>query len=177
MFHLRNLFQQHRDVSLKLARHVFFSNFEGHQSVAKVLRGSTWKQTDAFLTLANRVVPTAVHKGESNMIFSPLLMQVVLGLMTAGSAGPSRDELLSFLKSNSTDEINYLSSQLVDYVLLDGTPNGGPRLSAANSVWVDQRASLKPSFTQIVDNVYKATSLSVDFASKVSFLILLPLIR
>jgi len=174
MFQLRSLFQQHRDVSLKLARHVFFSDFEGHQSLAK---GSTRKQTDAFLTLANPVLPTAVHKGESNMVFSPLLMQVVLGLMTAGSAGPSRDELLSFLKSNSTDEINYLSSQLVDCVLLDASPNGGLRLSAANSVWVDQSARLKPSFTQIVDNVYKATSLSVDFASKVSFLILLPLIR
>ncbi|OIT39669.1 serpin-zx [Nicotiana attenuata] len=120
MFQLRKLFQQQRDVSLKLARHVFFSDFEGHQSVAKVLRGSIRKQTDVYLTLANRVVPTTVHKGESNM--------------------------------------------LVDCVLPDGSPSGGPRLSAANSVCVDQCASLKPSFKQIVDNVYKATSLSVDFA-------------
>lgn len=100
------------------------------------------------------------------MVFSPLSIHVVLGLIAAGSNGPTRDQLLAFLKSKSTDELNSLSSQLVDVVFADGSPSGGPRLSVANGVWVEQTLPLKPSFKQIVDNFYKAASVSVDFQNK-----------
>ncbi|MCD7466308.1 hypothetical protein HAX54_002911 [Datura stramonium] len=123
-------------------------------------------QTGVSLTLAKNVFASEVKGGTTNMVFSPLSIHVVLGLIAAGSNGPTRDQLLGFLKSKSTDELNFLSSQLVDVVFADGSPSGGPRLSAANSVWIEQTLPLKPSFKQIVDNVYKATSSSVDFLKK-----------
>nr|XP_009596556.2 probable non-inhibitory serpin-Z5 [Nicotiana tomentosiformis] len=166
-FYLQKLFQQHRDVSLKLAKHVFFSEFKGQQSIAKDLR----KQTGVSLTLANNVIPTA---GDTNMVFSPLSIHLMLGLVTADSSGRSRDELLSFLKSKSADDVNYLSYQLVSYVLVDGSPSGGPLLSAANSIWVDQSSTFKPSFRQFLDNVYKAASVSTDFATKFQVLLTRP---
>nr|AIT42227.1 serpin-ZX-like protein [Solanum tuberosum] len=129
------------------------------------LQESISNQTGVSLTLAKHVFSTEV-KGDTNMVFSPLSIHVVLGLIAAGSNGPTRDQLLSFLKSKSTDELNSLSSQIVEVVFADGSPSGGPRLSVANSVWVEQTFPLKHSFKQIVDNVYKATSSSVDFQKK-----------
>ncbi|PHU20879.1 Serpin-ZX [Capsicum chinense] len=131
------------------------------------LQESISNQTDISLTLSKHVFSNDVNKGDNaNMVFSPLSIHVVLGLIASGSNGPTRDQLLSFLKSKSVDEVNSLASQLVDVVFVDGSAVGGPRLSVANSVWVEQTLPLKHSFKQIVDNVYKAASESVDFQNK-----------
>ncbi|KAL7207849.1 hypothetical protein ACSBR1_029741 [Camellia fascicularis] len=122
------------------------------------------KQTDASLAIAKQVVLSEAK--DSNLVFSPLSIHVVLSLITAGSKPPTLDQLLSFLNSKSSDELNSLSSQLVSLVFADGGPTGGPTLSFANGVWVDQSLSLKPSFKHIVDTVYKAASNHVDFQTK-----------
>nr|XP_016504427.1 PREDICTED: serpin-ZX-like [Nicotiana tabacum] len=122
-------------------------------------------QTDVSFVLAKHVFSKEV-KGDSNLMFSPLSIQIVLGLIAAGSKGPTKDQLLCFLKSKSIDELNYLYSHLVNIVLVDGSPNGGPRLSVANGVWIDQTLPFKPSYKKVVDKVYKAASSSVDFQYK-----------
>ncbi|OIT30213.1 hypothetical protein A4A49_22366 [Nicotiana attenuata] len=66
-------------------------------STAKDRRLSIINQTDVSLMLAKHIFSTEA-KGDTNMVFSPLSMHVVLGLITAGSSGPTRDQLLSFLK-------------------------------------------------------------------------------
>ncbi|KAG5542204.1 hypothetical protein RHGRI_021913 [Rhododendron griersonianum] len=128
------------------------------------LKESISNQTDFSLALANRL--SLSESKDSNLVFSPLSIHVVLGLIVAGSAGPTRAQLLSILNSKSTDDLNSLSSQLVSLVLADGGPSGGPKLSFANGVWVDQSLSLKASFKQVVDTVYKAVSSHVDFQTK-----------
>ncbi|RXI01708.1 hypothetical protein DVH24_015057 [Malus domestica] len=72
---------------------------------------------------------------DKNMVFSPLSIHIVLSLIAAGTKGPARDQLLSFLKSNSTAELNALAADLVLLVLADGSASGGPRLSFANGLW------------------------------------------
>ncbi|KAG5542213.1 hypothetical protein RHGRI_021919 [Rhododendron griersonianum] len=128
------------------------------------LKESISNQTDFSLALANRV--SLSESKDSNLVFSPLSIHVVLGLIAAGSAGPTRAQLLSLLNSKSTDDLNSLSSQLVSLVLADGGPSGGPKLSFANGVWVDQSLSLKASFKHVVDTVYKGVSSHVDFQTK-----------
>ncbi|GMI82604.1 hypothetical protein like AT1G47710 [Hibiscus trionum] len=100
------------------------------------------------------------------MVFSPLSIQVALSLLAAGAKGPTLDQLLSFLKSKSNDQLSSWYSKLVSVVFADGSPKGGPRLSSANGVWVDKSLPLKPSFKHVVDNVYKATTNHVDFQTK-----------
>lgn len=39
----------------------------------------------------------------------------------------------------------------------------GPIISLVNGIWADQRFSLKHSFKQLAEDVYKAKSQSVDF--------------
>ncbi|CAK9178601.1 unnamed protein product [Ilex paraguariensis] len=128
------------------------------------LRQSIGNQTDVSLTLAKHVL---THEAkDSNVVFSPLSIHVVLSLIAAGSQGPTLEQLLSFLKSKATYELNSLASELVAIVFADGSPVGGPKLSFANGVWIDQSLSFKPSFKQVVDNLYKAVSSQVDFQTK-----------
>ncbi|KAI8548743.1 hypothetical protein RHMOL_Rhmol07G0297300 [Rhododendron molle] len=121
-------------------------------------------QTDVSLSFAKRVSQS--ESKDSNLVFSPPLNHIVLGLIAAGSKGQTQSQVLSFLSSKSTDDVNSLTSQLVSLVFADGGPTGGPTLSYANGVWVDQSLSLKPSFKKVVDTVYKAALNHVDFRTR-----------
>ncbi|XP_049391173.1 serpin-ZX-like [Solanum stenotomum] len=129
------------------------------------LQESITNQTDVSFMLAKHIFSKEVN-GDSNLVLSPLSIQIALGLIAAGSNGPTQDQLLCFLKSKSTNELNSLYSYLVDTVFVDGSPNGGPCLSIANGVWIDQSLPFKHSFKHVVDNVYKASSEYVDFQNK-----------
>lgn len=128
------------------------------------LRESISNQTGVSLALAKQVLLTKSQ--ESNSVFSPLSVHVVLSLIAAGSKGQTLEQTLSFLNSKSKEDLNSLSSQLVSLVFVDGSPSGGPRLSFANGVWIDKSLSLQPSFKQIVDNDYKAACSPADFQTK-----------
>ncbi|KAI6688189.1 hypothetical protein NL676_025017 [Syzygium grande] len=104
---------------------------------------------------------------DSNLVFSPLSIHVVLSLIAAGSTGPTQDQLLSFLRAKSTDDLHYLASQLVAVVLADSSAVGGPKLSFVNGVWIDKSLPLRPSFKQVVDASYKAATNLADFKTKV----------
>ncbi|KAL3655220.1 hypothetical protein CASFOL_001006 [Castilleja foliolosa] len=128
------------------------------------LRESIVNQTDVSLSLAKHLISTKAK--DTNLVFSPLSIHVVLGLIAAGSGGSTRDQLLGYLKSKSAQDLSSLSSQLVTLIFADGGPLGGPRLSFANGVWVDKSLTLKPSFKKIVENDYRAASNHVDFQTK-----------
>ncbi|KAI8548740.1 hypothetical protein RHMOL_Rhmol07G0297000 [Rhododendron molle] len=109
-------------------------------------------QTEFSLSLAKQV--SLSESKDSNLVFCPPSIHVVLGLIAAGSKGPTQAQLLS------------LSSHLVSHFFDDGRPTGGPKLLFANGVWVDRLLTLKPSFKRVVDIVYKAASNHVDFQTK-----------
>ncbi|XP_058223287.1 serpin-ZX-like [Rhododendron vialii] len=123
----------------------------------------TW--TDVSLSFAKQILSQSASK-DSNLVFSPPLIHVVLDLIAAGSNGPTQSQVLSLLNSESTDNLNSLSSHL-SLVFADCGPTGGPKLSFANGVWVDQSLSFKPSLKEVVDTVYKAALNHVDFRTKV----------
>ncbi|MFS7938977.1 putative Serpin family protein [Helianthus anomalus] len=127
------------------------------------LQQSISNQTHVSTTLTTHLLS---KNPNTNVVFSPLSIHVVLSLVAAGSNGQTLDQLLGFLKTKDVDDLNTLSSQLVSLILADGSPSGGPRLSFANGVWVDKTLDLKPSFKEIVDTVYKAASNQVDFQTK-----------
>ncbi|KAL8058875.1 hypothetical protein ABFX02_03G049900 [Erythranthe guttata] len=121
-------------------------------------------EADFSLSLSNHVISTFAK--DKNLVISPLSIRVLLGLVAAGSNGPTRDQLLGFLKSDTVEELNSFSSNLVTHVFADGEPLGGPRLSIANGVWIDRSLRLKPSFEEIVHSSYMAASDHVDFRTK-----------
>ncbi|XP_068337857.1 serpin-ZX-like [Pyrus communis] len=125
------------------------------------LRESIINQTDVALGLTKKLLQT--EGKQSNLVYSPLSIHVVLSLIASGSKGPTQDQLLSFLKSKSSDHLNSFAAELVSVIFSDGSPSGGPQLAFANGVWVDKPLPLKPSFKQVVDTSYKAALAQVDF--------------
>lgn len=119
--------------------------------------------TDVALRITKQLLTTE-GKGK-NMVYSPLSLQVLLSSVTAGSKGPTKKQLLSFLKFKSSDELNSLVSHLVPLVLSDGSTRGGPCVNSANSLWVEQSLTVKPSFKRMLVNVYNAVFKEVSFAT------------
>ncbi|KAM7274109.1 hypothetical protein ACFE04_028773 [Oxalis oulophora] len=155
------------------------------------------KLIDATLKLAKQVITSKEGKNK-NIVFSPLSINVALSLMANGyKAGPTQNQILSFLGFKTMDDLNSASSKIVSVLFADGTvPLHGPTptndppaatrgptidpdidaylrdytpiLSLANGFWVDESLSLKPSFEQVLCNDYKADVKIVDFAKKSS---------
>ncbi|EYU25372.1 hypothetical protein MIMGU_mgv1a024436mg, partial [Erythranthe guttata] len=130
----------------------------------ELYRESILNQTDFSFLLAKQLLFT--DNKDKNVIFSPLSIHILLGMIAAGSKGPTRDEMLGFFKSSSIEELNSLLAQHVTTVCADGEPFGGPRLSLANGIWVDQSLSFKPHYKEIVENGYRAASYHVDFRTR-----------
>lgn len=129
------------------------------------LRESIKNQTDVALGITRQLLLT--EGKNKNMVYSPLSIHVVLSLIVAGSTkGHTQDEMLTFLKSKSTEQLNDLASNLIPLVLADGSPSGGPCLSYANGVWVEKSLPVKASFKQVLDNAYRAVLEQVDFKDK-----------
>ncbi|XP_019192769.1 PREDICTED: serpin-ZX-like [Ipomoea nil] len=129
-------------------------------------------QVDLSLKLAKHVFSIEAV-GDSNLVLSPLSINAILSLIAAGSDSPTRDQLLAFLNSDSTDDLNTFYSQIVGNILADSSLTGGPCLSVANGLWIGRTLPLKPSFKHVVDNVYKGATESVDFQNKCFTLLLL----
>ncbi|KAM1004253.1 hypothetical protein EV1_004402 [Malus domestica] len=125
------------------------------------LKNSISDLTDVALRITKQLLTT--EGKDKNMVYSPLSIQVVLWLLTAGSKGPTKEQLLSFLKSNSTDQLNSLASHLVPLIFADGSARGGPCLNFANGLWVQESLPIKPSFKEVVDTVHKAAIKQVNF--------------
>uniref|UniRef100_A0A803MGK7 Serpin domain-containing protein n=1 Tax=Chenopodium quinoa TaxID=63459 RepID=A0A803MGK7_CHEQI len=130
------------------------------------LQQSLNNQTDVSLTITGRVLSSTEAKN-TNLVVSPLSLDVVLSLITAGSSGATLDQLLSFLKAHSSYDLNKLCYDLVPLIFADGSSDGGPKMSYANGVWMDQTIPLSPIFKDIVHYLYKADHNQVDFVNNV----------
>ncbi|CAH9090156.1 unnamed protein product [Cuscuta epithymum] len=124
-------------------------------------------QTDSSLLFAKHVFSDLV-KADSNLVFSPLSINILLGMAAAGYTGQTRRSLLSFLKSDSTADFDAFAFHILTNILADASHLGGPSLSAANSVWVEQTLSLKPCYKDLLEKSYDGVSQSVDFRFKAS---------
>ncbi|CAH8305805.1 unnamed protein product [Eruca vesicaria subsp. sativa] len=131
------------------------------------LRKSMEKQNDVVVKLANHVITTVANG--CNLVFSPTSINVLLSIIAAGSSSVTREHILSFLNSPSTDHLNTILSEIVSVALRDSdddSKSSDLRLSVANGVWIDKSLSLKPSFKELLENSYKATCSEVDFYNK-----------
>jgi serpin B len=126
---------------------------------------------ESMITRTNVSLKIAQHlfskQSNNNIVFSPLSIQVILSIIAAGSEGTTQQQLLDFLSFKSIDQLNSITSRIVSVILKDAAPSGGPRLSVANGVWVEQTLSLQTSFQKIVSSDFQAKLASVDFQNKV----------
>ncbi|XP_068654385.1 serpin-ZX [Aristolochia californica] len=121
-------------------------------------------QTEFALRAGRHVLSKRLR--ESNVVFSPCSLHVVLSLIAAGAKDGTLEHTLSFLKSEKEEDLSALASQLVAIILADGSSGGGPLLSFVNGVWVDKSLPLKPSFKETASGAYRAEAKEVDFQAK-----------
>ncbi|CAN6896941.1 unnamed protein product [Brassica oleracea] len=125
---------------------------------------STEMQNDVMVLLAKHVIATVANG--SNFVFSPMSVNLLLCLIAAGSSCVSKQQILTFLMSPSSDHLNAVLAKMVSVVHANGTERSDLRLSMATGVWIDQSLSVKPSFKEVLENSFKGNCSHVDFFNK-----------
>ncbi|XP_031403951.1 serpin-ZX-like [Punica granatum] len=118
--------------------------------------------------IAMRLSWEAFSGTRQSAVFSPLSIQLVLGMVAAGMRESERENLLQFLGGRSTETLSRFASEVVERVFEDSSPVGGPKLSVAYGAWIERTMTLKPAFKRMVEEEYKAAAKLVDFKNKPS---------
>uniref|UniRef100_K3XTB2 Serpin domain-containing protein n=1 Tax=Setaria italica TaxID=4555 RepID=K3XTB2_SETIT len=115
------------------------------------------------LPLARQVALRTAGGGEArNFIVSPLSFHAALALVAAGTRGETQRELLSFLGSDSLDDLCRAAAT----VLVGRLPDVAETASFACGVWVDRNRFLTPEFANTAASRYAAVAEPVDFSSE-----------
>ncbi|KAF7803117.1 serpin-ZX-like [Senna tora] len=123
--------------------------------------------TGFCLQLAYKVLQKQVEKG-LNFVSSPLSLHVILSIIAAGSSGETLKQLLSFLGSESINDLNSSSSEMISSIrsVEEIESGSGPIISFVNGTWVEKSFGLKTSFEEIVKHLYKSRIEVADFINK-----------
>lgn len=111
----------------------------------------------------------AVVKGKEteNAVLSPVCISLALAMVSAGAKGPTREQIAKCIKLPEGEPMHNFSSQVKMALLADGSGAGGPQLSLANRIWVEQSVKLKLEFQKVLKDSYGSEAASVDFRTKV----------
>ncbi|KAL0713987.1 hypothetical protein Bca4012_020965 [Brassica carinata] len=93
------------------------------------------EQNDVVLRLAKHVTDTVADG--SNLVFSPTSINVLPTIIAAGSCAATKEQILSFLMSPSTEHLNTVFTEIVSIALADGSGKSDLCFSAANGAWVE----------------------------------------
>jgi serpin B len=117
--------------------------------------------------LAARLLKSLAAGG--NLIFSPLSIHVAVAMMSAGAGGSTLAEILAVAGAPSRPELEaFVRGVVMDRVLADQSPAGGPCVSFACGSWLDASYSLKPSYRDAIVGTYKGAASTVDFKNHVN---------
>jgi len=105
---------------------------------------------------------TALGSKEENMAFSPYSISSAMGMVYAGAAGKTADEMKSIFfyppySPELFNEFNKLNKAIVD------DPDGQVKISLANSVWIQDKYPIEPVYGRILQEDFLAPSAKVDF--------------
>ncbi|CAN6208848.1 unnamed protein product [Urochloa humidicola] len=106
-----------------------------------------------------------------NLVFSPLSIYAVLGLVAAGARGAALGELLALLGASSLDDLALFARAVAERAFPadnnnlsgSGGGGGGPAVSFASGVWRDRTVSLSPPFLAAAAESYTAEVRAADF--------------
>ncbi|KAH7849782.1 hypothetical protein Vadar_022882 [Vaccinium darrowii] len=105
-----------------------------------------------------------------NIVSSPLSINVVLNMVTAGSKGRTLESFLGLLGSKNVDEINATSRKMMAVTEGDGSSKDvrdGPILTMVNGAWVDRKFPLVDKYKEhILKGIFKGAVNIVDFEAK-----------
>lgn len=107
------------------------------------------------------------HSSDENIFISPASVAIALAMAYNGASGATQQAMAKTLELQgmSVQEINSAYATLK--AILEN-PDPQVQLTIANSLWVNQTASLEPSFLQNTEDFYTAQVRKLDFANPAS---------
>ena len=122
----------------------------------------------SFSSKLSEIIAKREYESGENYVFSPLSVELCLGLAIRSSSGATRQEILDAIGIDyETFNKNY--KLYYDYLYKDVKNNMGyntARLLFANSIWVDDEAALKDSCLDALKYDYYCYSYEADFNGK-----------
>nr|GEV52603.1 serpin-ZX [Tanacetum cinerariifolium] len=102
-----------------------------------------------------------------NFVFSPLSLDIVLGMLATGAEGKILKQLLGFLGHDSIDIFHAQSPSSKLFKQILSNPKSGFNFNLSNGVRVDGRvAPVQSSYQAILEIVYRTEASCVDFEIK-----------
>lgn len=109
-----------------------------------------------------------ISADKKNAMFSPISLNMALGLIEAGAAGDTKAAIDSYLRTENYPDLAQRYMQLAkDSYTFKGTYNNRNNvLEIANSFWADHSLPLKTDYKKLVSDKFDAEIQSVEFADK-----------
>ncbi len=112
----------------------------------------------------------AISEDKENAMFSPLSLNMALGLIEAGAKGDTKTALDSYLRTKDfadfAERYTKLAREKYTFENKDKYNDYNNVLEIGNSVWADKTLPLKPDYMQNVSTKFDAEIQNVDFADK-----------
>ncbi len=103
--------------------------------------------------------------GNENLFYSPISLQIALGLCANGASSKGAAEIadvLGFQGDNSIDEMNQFFNSII---LSLNSPIDSVTIKVNNAIWPAMGAIVKPSFLNVAHDQYYATVRHLDYAN------------
>ena len=109
-----------------------------------------------------------ISADKKNAMFSPISLNMALGLIEAGAGGDTKAALDSYLQTENYPDFAQRYMQLAEEKYTsEGKQNGYKNvLEIANSLWADHALPLKTDYKKLVSDKFDAEIQSVDFSDK-----------
>jgi serpin B len=114
----------------------------------------TWK-TETISTLQQGVKLLDFAEDGKNILFSPLSLNIALGMATNGATNDAKKELEQYLGSSVTDYNKHVAALMKQSELSES-------LNLANGIWYKKGYSLKSAFEKTMGDSYKAELKAAD---------------
>ena len=121
-----------------------------------------------FSSKLSEIIAKREYKSGENFVFSPLSVELCLGLAIRSASGTTRQELLDAIGIDY-DTFNANYKLYYNYLYKDIKNNMGyntARLLFANSIWADDEANLKDACLDALRDDYYCYSYEADFDGK-----------
>lgn len=117
---------------------------------------------DGVVALARKANRLLLTSDGENRVYSPLNIYLALSLLAETTGGDTREEILQVL---SVDTIELLRKKAGSLWQAHFMNDGYTTSLLANSIWFDNKLSIKKETTKILQDIYKAAAFQGDMKS------------
>ncbi|NLF38517.1 serpin family protein [bacterium] len=104
-------------------------------------------------------------KTDGNLIFSPFGISMALAMTATGAEGNTLEEMRQALAIRQADADYHAAFASLSEQIGQGARKSGVALRIRNALWLDHALRVQPAYRSIVEQTYRASLFTVDFAN------------